>query len=218
MNNVARNLLKEAVKVGLAAWGTVSAGPFLEKALPDAPGIVLYLILAIVTAGALEAIYTFVLGRPTIIVRWIAHDHSEENGTLALGCSPVRPNSKQLDLRVRAGRSGWLGNELLRRAVDKGLEIQISFLHAEGRFTIEDGRGRPRVTNLVEADSEGMLVFRLTGTPDVNRWSHARVHYEADTFPSGEFTVSHALVTPRGHGYFYGKVIKIDSIVKKAQL
>lgn len=217
MKGLARPVLREAIKVGVAAWATISAGPHVALLFPAWSELVVYLVLAVVTALALEVFYTLVLGCPRLKASWTALDGTEENGEVRLQCTARKPTSRRLTITLTAGRTGWLGGLILQRAVRKGMQVRVSINHGPGRFTVEDSTGRP-ATSPVVADSAGALTFDLNGDPDSNSWCWSQVSFTATAFPATPFTVSHTSVTPGKFAWLYAKVIKVRSHVVTARL
>lgn len=218
--NLARGLILEGVKVGIAAWVTFWLGPIISEHLPDIWPLAVHLGTALVSAVLLEVIYLLVAGRPVLEVVWSIPGAAEPLSELKVVINEFVRESEVFRLEARLLRSSGLGHLVLAKALERGLRVEVSVPHAPLRVIADDSNFLAAGDEPVVSSKRPCAIVMQLRAPAVKKsWAVAKITFTSpkDAFDQ-HFELRHVSTADTKFGWACAKVIKVSCLASSVHL
>lgn len=184
-----KGVLKEACKIAVAAWSVTWIEPQVGKFMTDVNPAVTFLISALLAAVILEILLQVVCGWPRLNIEW-----SEKNIQVPIADIDARFNPKtsscqpfRLDLMLP--EQGWLGFQILKWLLTKGVTLEVSIqtvsVFPTCEFSSKLSKGDlPAVRSIDRLRGFSITLDDFPSRP--GRWHHADVRWRKEGEPGGD--------------------------------
>ncbi|MFJ4268433.1 hypothetical protein ACIPY1_17895 [Paenarthrobacter nicotinovorans] len=187
MTNRISGALGSAIKVAIAAWGTIAIEPWAEQTFPLLGKPIQFLIAAIIAAVTLEFLLQIFLGWPRIRVAWSVKG---EDAPISEVIARIRRSNKEsqvFSLKISTPPGGWVGYQLLRCCTLSGAELHIRIDRALVAPTCELVSKVGGVPTVVPDDTSNGFIVDLGKAPRTpGPWHWADVRWRDESTPVGE--------------------------------
>jgi hypothetical protein len=195
LTNRISGVLGSAIKVAIAAWGTIAIEPWAEQTFPTLGKPLQFLIAAIIAAVTLEILLQVFFGWPRIRVAWSIKG---EDAPISEVVARVRRSNKESQvfaLKISTPLGGWIGYQLLRLYMLSGAQLQIRIERASIVPTCELSSKVGGVPTVVPDDrSNGFIVDLGKAPPRPGPWHWADVRWRDESTPVGdEFNIDYVI-------------------------
>lgn len=195
MTNRISGVLGNAIKVAIAAWGTIAIEPWAEQTFPLLGEPLQFLIAAIIAAVTLELLLQIFLGWPRISVAWSVKGEDAPISEVGARIRRSNKESQVFDLKISTPLGGWIGYQLLRFFALSRAQLQIRIERASIVPTCELSSKVAGVPTIVPDDQSNGFIVDLGKAPRrPGPWHWAEVRWRDESTPVGvEFNIDYVI-------------------------
>lgn len=195
LTNRISGVLGNALKVAIAAWGTIAIEPWAEETFPSLGKPIQFLIAAIIAAVVMEILLQIFLGWPRISVVWSAKGEEAPLSEVVARIRQSNKVSQVFDLKIFTPQGGWIGYQFLRFYTLFGAQLQIRIERAPIVPTCELSSKVGGVPTVVPDDGSNGFIVDLGQAPRrPGLWHWAEVRWRDESTPVGdEFNIDYII-------------------------
>jgi hypothetical protein len=195
LTNRISGVLGNAIKVAIAAWGTIAIEPWAEQTFPLLDKPLQFLIAAIIAAVTLELLLQIFLGWPRISVAWSVKGEDAPISEVVARIRRSNKESQVFALKISTPLGGWIGYQLLRFYTLSGAQLHVRIERASIVPTCELSSKVGGVPTIVPDDRSNGFIVDLGKAPRrPGPWHWADVRWRDESTPVGdEFNIDYVI-------------------------